>query len=351
MMRMPLRKPTLCVLLLLALTSAPGCISSEMLADKINETPTAEELLAEAKVTWRKKDSLATEKILRELLRLDPEHLDARIAMADVYRRMAHESRTYIGTEPPAAIAQLEYVAERRPDSLYLARRLMEAYVGSDDELTKRKWALKVAQLDNTDPVGTRIVLEALFENRGWEQGEPLLRRYSRMRRVRPLLVLNLWVQLARGQKDLPKIEQRLAEYLKAVAFRTHLDWVSLPEEDLPRLMAVLEAVVEVGTDVETRESRLAQTLTIIDRLRKTEVGLPVTPWLLDRLSLLILKTDELNQEGLISEVVADRVERQMLDNRRRSVEIARKLPEEFTLKEETLDRVSEIESRLVRSE
>lgn len=346
-MQMPLRKTISCLLLLLTVMSAPGCISSESLAEKIDDTPTVEELLDQAKVTWRRKDTFATERILRELLSRAPGHLDARIAMADVYRRMAHDSGTYVGTEPPAAIAQLEYVAEQRPDSLYLARRLMEAYIGSGDVLAKRKWALKVAQLDNRDPVGTQIVLEALFENRVWESGEPLLRRLSRMPRVRPLIVLNLWVQLARGQKDLLTIEGRLAEYLKAVAFQTRLEWVSLPEEDLPRLMAVLDAVVEVGTDVETRESRLARTLAIVDRIRKTEVGSPETSWFVDRLSILILKTDDWNQEGMISEFVPDRVEQQMLDTRRRFVEIATQLPEDLVLKEETLGRIREIESRL----
>jgi hypothetical protein len=266
-MRMTLRKSILCLLLLLASLSAPGCISSESIADQIDQTPTVEELLAEAKLTWRRKDALATERILRELLRQAPEHLDARIAMADVYRKMARDSGTYMDTEPPAAIAQLEYVAERTPDTLYLARRLMEAYIGTDDELEKRKWALKVAQLDNRDPVATRIVLEALFENNAWEQGEPLLLRLSRMPRVRPLIVLNLWVQLARSQEDLPTIELRLTEYLRSVSYQTRLQWVGLPAEDIPGLMTVLEAVVEVGTDVETRESRLAQTLTIVDRL------------------------------------------------------------------------------------
>ena len=344
---MSFRKATFCLLLLPALMSAPGCISSESLAEKIDETPTTDELLAQAKVTWKKQDALATETILRELLRQEPEHLDARIAMADVYRRMAHESGTYEGTEPPAAIAQLEYVAERRPDSLYLARRLMDAYLDSDDELTKRKWALKVAQLDNADPVGTQIVIEALFENSAWESGEPLLHRLSRIPRVRPLIVLNLWVQMTRGQKELPEIEQMLAEYLRAVAFRTRLEWVSLPEEDIPRLLAVLEATVETGTDVELREDRLAKTLTIVDRLRKTEVGFPMTPWMLDRVSLLILKTDDWNQEDMISEVVPDRVLMQMRDTRRRFVEMATRLPEEIVLKEQTPGRVREIESRL----
>jgi hypothetical protein len=350
-MRMTLRKSILCLLLLLTSLSAPGCISSESIADQIDQTPTVEELLAEAKLTWRRKDALATERILRELLRQAPDHLDARIAMADVYRKMARDSGTYMDTEPPAAIAQLEYVAERTPDSLYLARRLMEAYIGTDDELEKRKWALKVAQLDNRDPVATRIVLEALFENNAWEQGEPLLLRLSRMPRVRPLIVLNLWVQLARSREDLPTIELRLTEYLRSVSYQTRLQWVGLPAEDIPGLMAVLEAVVEVGTDVETREARLAQTLTIVDRLRKTEVGSPESAWMIDRLSFLVLRTDDCNQEDMVSEQVVDRVEQQMLSNRRRIVEMATRLPEEIPLKQETLDRVSEIESRLARPE
>lgn len=348
---MTLRKSIVCLLIPIALVSATGCISSELIAEKIDQKPTTEGLLAEAKVTWRKKDARATERILRQLLRQAPGHLDARIAMADVYRKMARDSGTYAGTEPPAAIAQLEYVAERRPDSLYVARRLMDAYSGTDDELLKRKWALKVAQLDNQDPKGTQIVIEALFENGSWDQGEPLLRRFTRMPRVRPLIVLDLWVRMARGQKDLTKTEQMLAAYLRAVAFRTRLEWAPLPEENISRLMTVLEAAVEVGLDVETREVRLAQTLTIVDRLRKTEVGLPASAWLIDRLSLLVLKTDDWNQEDMISEEVIGRVERQMLNTRRRVVEIATRLPEEITLKPETLDRVREIESRLAAPE
>jgi hypothetical protein len=72
---------------------------------------------------------------------------------------------------------------------------------------------------------------------------------------------------------------------------------------------------------------------------------------MIDRLSFLVLRTDDCNQEDMVSEQVVDRVEQQMLSNRRRIVEMATRLPEEIPLKQETLDRVNEIESRLARPE
>lgn len=344
---MTLRRCISCLLLLLPLTSAPGCISSELIADTLDPAPTSDDLLAEAKVTWRNNDLIATEQILRNLVKQDPMHLDARIVLADVYRRLASESGQFAGTEPPAAIAQLEFVAKHRPRDLYIAERLMNAHLGARHEIAARDWALIVARLDKEHPLATQIVAEALADEGNWKLTAPMANRLSRMRRVRSLVVLNLAVRLGRGQNALANFEFDLMQYLQATSFRTHLEWTSLPDEDLPRLLTVLDATVELGTDVAAREDRLGQTLTIISRLIVSESRAEFVPWILNRTAAIVLKTDDLNQGDMLSEVLSPRALNQMLDNRRRFVQMAARLPQEMELDEKTMARVREIESRL----
>jgi len=335
------------LLLLVALAGVPGCISSETLASSFSTAPAADVLLARASQASLKKDHIAAEQALRQLVKQNKDHLAARIALADVYCDLARERGADPNYEPPAAIAQLEYAARQQPEDLALARRLMLAYREINDLYQMRFWALKVAQLDKRAPVATQIVTEALFERDNYEMGEPLLKRLSQMPAVRPLVVLNLSVELARSRDDLAAVENPLEEYLQTVSSRTHLDWGGIPSEDIPRLFTVLEAAIESSSDIRTREDRLSQAITIVKRLMQTETGQAYSDPILSRASQLILKTDQWNLGVVVPEEDRLRVSQKQYASRRRFCETATQLPDGIILEAETLNRIGRIQTHL----
>ena len=337
---MPCRNFLPWLFILVSLAGVPGCISSETVASSLDTAPATDVLLARARAASLQGDHIAAEQILRKLLQQDRDHLEARIALADVYCHLARERGAPVAYEPPAAIAQLKYAAERKPDDIVLARRLMFAYLETGDIYSLRLWALKVAQLDKQAPVATEIVIEALFERENWKLGEPLLRRLSRMPSVRPLVILNLWVELARSRNNLSEIQDQLADYLQAVSCRTHLDWGGIPSEDIPRLFTVLEAAVESGSSIQIREDRLSQAITIVKRLMQTEIGLAFSNRILNQAAQLIQKTDLWNQAEEIPAADRTRVSQQRHASRRRFWETASQLPDDIVLQPETLEQI-----------
>ena len=104
------------LLLLVTLAGVPGCISSETVASSLNTAPADDVLLARARSETQQKNHIAAERNLRQLVQQNKDHLEARMALADVYCRLARERGASPKYEPPAALAQLEYVAAHKPD-------------------------------------------------------------------------------------------------------------------------------------------------------------------------------------------------------------------------------------------
>jgi len=241
---------------------------------------------------------------------------------------------------------QLQFIAEQDPKDLAVAERIMVAHLGARRIADARRQAVIVARLDKQHPLAHQLITDALADSENWEMMSPLTTHLSRIRRVRPIVIVNAAVRLGRGLNALSDYKVFVLRYLKLNSAQTHLQWQSLPEEDIPRLMTVLLAAVETGEDVTEREDRLSQALTIVTRLIKV-VRPEVVPWILARQAEIVLKADELNQEDLMAERLPSSVETQLLRNRERFVEVAMRLPEGMSLDEPTQANVRELRSRL----
>lgn len=333
-------------LLIPVLLSAAGCGSYEAISETMKHYSKGGVTVDDAKVAIRKGDLIGAERVLRERVNLDPQNKDARLLLANVYRGLANETGVYPDTEPPASMKQLEFLAEQDPKNLAVAERIMMAHLGARRIADARRQAIIVARLDKQHPLAHELITDALADTENWKMMAPLTTRLSRIPQVRPLVIVNAAVRLGRGLNALSDYEVYVLRYLKLTSARTHLQWESLPEEDIPRLMTVLLAAVETGEDVTEREDRLSQTLTIVTRLIKI-VRPEIVPWILSREAEIVLKADELNQGDLMAERIPASVETQLLRNRTRFVETATRLPEGMTLDEPTQEKVRELQSRL----
>ncbi|MBC8291348.1 MAG: hypothetical protein H8E37_13685 [Planctomycetes bacterium] len=333
-------------LLLFAILSASGCGSYEAISETVKRVSKGGVSVDDAKVALREGDLIGAERVLRERVKFDPQNKEARLLLANVYRGLANESGLFPDTEPPASMEQLELVAAQDPKNLAVAERIMAAHLGARRMEDARSWAIIVARLDKQHPLAHQLITDALADAKNWKMMSPLTTRLSRIPQVRPLVIVNAAVRLGRGLNALPEYEVFVMRYLKLTSAQTHLQWESLPEEDIPRLMTVLLAAIELGEDVAQREDRLSQTLTIVSRLIKV-VRPEVVPWILAREAEILLKADELNQGDLMAEMLSGSVEAQLLRNRVRFVETATRLPEDMTLDEETQENVRELQARL----
>lgn len=340
----PSRLP--CCLVLLTLLGSSGCGSYEVVSETVRRITRGGTSVDQAKDLFRKGDLIDAERALRERLKFDPENTEARLTLADIYTTLAHQSGLFLGTEPPASIEQLNFVARKKPKNLRVAERLMYAHLEARRMTDARTWAVIVARLDKQHPVAHQLITDALADQEKWDLMLPLTTKLSRIPTVPPLVIVNAAVRLGRGQKNLWKYEEHVMRYLALTSSQTHLQWAELAEEDIPRLMSILEAAVELGLDVSAREDRLSQTLTIVSRLIKT-VRPEVVPWILDREADIVLNADSLNQGDLMAERLPDSIEARLLSNRRRIVEMAMGLPEDMTLDRKTLGKVRTLQRRL----
>lgn len=335
----------LCLLIPVLLSTA-GCGSYVAISETMKHFAKGGVTVDDAKVAIRKGDLIGAERVLRERVKFDPQNKDARLLLANVYRGMANESGLFPNTEPPAAMRQLEFLAAQDSKDLAVAERIMISHLGARRIADARSWAVIVARLDKQHPLAHELITDALADTENWKMMSPLTTRLSRIPQVRPLVIVNAAVRLGRGLKSLPEYEVYVMRYLKLTSAQTHLQWETLPEEDIPRLMTVLLAAVELGEDVTEREDRLSQSLTIVTRLIKV-VRPELVPWILARQAKILLKADQLNQEALLAERLSGSVETQLLRNRERFVEVAMRLPEGMSLDEPTQANVRELQSRL----
>ena len=214
---------------------------------------------------------------LKNMIDTNPENVEARLVLANVYREMAKKaeagSADVAKVDPPLAVEQLLEVARLRPEDTPVRLRLLATYVDSGRGEAAVQVAQQLAALGSQQGHVVELAARAALESQNWDEAETLLERLKKIRTETSLNDMVLTVRLHEGRGDTEKIGPLLRPLMRELSQKTGIQLSGVTEADLFLIGHLLRGAVRWAPDGDIATQRFMQSLGVLEQLAKTPLG------------------------------------------------------------------------------
>ena len=177
-----------------------------------------------AGVSVAAKDWPTAEIHLQNVLAIAPEHVVARVTLANVLVELANRGKEQpSNVDPPAAIEQLVEVAHLEPKNTVIRERLLRNYVRSQRNDAAATMAQELSALGTTNGDALFLAANVALTEKRWPDAEKIIERFGdKVTRTAPIYMA-LRVQLFEGQKDVKGLDKWLSQLVWTMGGATDL--------------------------------------------------------------------------------------------------------------------------------
>ena len=220
-----------------------------------------------AGVSVAAKDWPTAEIHLQNVLAIAPEHVVARVTLANVLVELANRGKEQpSNVDPPAAIEQLVEVARLEPKNTVIRERLLRNYVRSQRNDAAATMAQELAALGTTHGDALFLAANVALTEKRWPDAEKIIERFGdKVTRSAPIYMA-LRVQLFEGKKDVKGLDKWLSQLVGDTNFASDLERRTMSANERRALGTVLTAAVRCAPR-ESADRRFLSSLAILERI------------------------------------------------------------------------------------
>lgn len=209
---------------------------------------------------------------LKNLIAVNPEDVDARLTLAEVYRKVADKTQK-TGIDPPLAVEQLIEVAKLRPSDTDVRVRLLNCYRALGQAEAAAQTASELAALGSSAPEVLTLTLETTLADENWDAAAALIDRLNSQTSGWSATNAAFAVRLHEGRGDTEKLGPILSLALREITRKSQLELNYYGEGEITTIGFLLYSVVRWAPTGDAATQRLKQSLDVLDHLALTPFG------------------------------------------------------------------------------
>lgn len=209
---------------------------------------------------------------LKNLIAANLEDVDARLTLAEVYRKVAEKTQK-TGIDPPQAVEQLIEVAKLRPNNTDIRVRLLHCYRETGQAEAAAQTASELAALGSTVPEVLTLTLETTLASENWDASAALIERLNSQTRGWSASNAAFAVRLHEGRGDTEQLGPILSLALREITRKSQLELNYYGEREVWTIGMLLGSAVRWAPNGDTATQRLKQSLDVLDHLALTPLG------------------------------------------------------------------------------